>query len=223
MDRVLLHVVAQFHERKKTFATLKPSYRFHYHLESWIYWHTWLGPCLLQKLLGCSICQLRDQMRIDFWDDTTLQFDLSAVIKSHSLRYSLVTIGNHWEKRLLCFKGWSKSFVVAGLTNPLKISSNGSNKKDFLQLVGPTIKMLLFFVYLWSGHFSWRKRKNIDWFCCFSRSFLRTWANAFLCMFQHNQNSVFRLLLAFWSCVTVLIYGLHPALSMWFRLGQLVP
>ena len=37
-------------------------------------------------------------------------------------------------------------FVVAGLANALKISSNGSNKKDFPQLVGPTIKMLLFFL-----------------------------------------------------------------------------
>ena len=36
-------------------------------------------------------------------------------------------------------------FVFAGLTNALKISSNGSNRKDFPQLVGPTIKMLLFF------------------------------------------------------------------------------
>ena len=35
-------------------------------------------------------------------------------------------------------------FVVAGLTNALKISSDGSNRKDFQQLVGPKIKMLLF-------------------------------------------------------------------------------
>ena len=36
-------------------------------------------------------------------------------------------------------------FVVAGLTNTLKISPSVSNRKDFPQLVGPTIKMLLFF------------------------------------------------------------------------------
>ena len=37
-------------------------------------------------------------------------------------------------------------FVVAGLTNTLKISPSVSNRKDFPQLVGPTIKMLLFFL-----------------------------------------------------------------------------
>ena len=92
-------------------------------------------------------------------------------------------------------------FVFAGLTNALKISSNGSNRKDFPQLVGPTIKMLLFFCLPFIRAFLMAQTKKY-WFCCFSRSFLRTWANAFLCMFQHNQNSLLCLLFAFWSCVT---------------------
>ena len=36
-------------------------------------------------------------------------------------------------------------FNVAGLTKAIKMSSIGSKRKDLLQLVGPTIKMLLFF------------------------------------------------------------------------------
>ena len=112
LDRVLLHVVAQFHEKKKTFPTLKPSCRFPYHLVSWNYQHTWLGPWLLQKLLGCSICQLGDHVRIDSWDAANLQFDLPAVI-SLPMRYSLVTIENHWEKRLFSdFQGWSKNILL---------------------------------------------------------------------------------------------------------------
>ena len=85
-------------------------------------------------------------MPIDFWDAANVQFDFPVVIKSHSMRYSLVNIGKIIEKSdLFVFKVGPRVLVVARLTNALKISSNGSNRKDFPQLVGPTIKMLLFF------------------------------------------------------------------------------
>ena len=57
-------------------------------------------------------------MRIDFWDEANLQFDLLAVIKSHSMRYSLVTIID--KSNFFVFKVGPIVFCCCGVNKCIK-------------------------------------------------------------------------------------------------------